>query len=427
MSQTEELDLDDASFGRSIRTAGQFARDRILSFGIVYGAIFAFLVLYIFTVRGVEYALDQHFQALADEAINIKQLDRPIALQIQTRMRDAIERSPWVRFGGVKATSLVLASDGVTWIYVQGRIVPQPEGLQPTDVLRQAVDLLPATADVNVSVPHNSLVANAILLTYAGLLLWGLYGYNRANQRRHEQQLEIALRGRDAAAERARRIESELEETRQRLTEVEPAEAAFGEEIATLQAERRELQQKLARLATREEELRGKAERAFDLAQEVQALEDLLEEAAGDLAAKDDEIGELSRTLKKAARPGGGGRARTRAADSVARRLRTLYKTLEIDDRAIDDIVALRNEANQLKAEEQLKRLAEEADNVAVRRKVGGLPEHLTIFELGFAGKGRIYYTRGRHRRFRILAVGAKNSQDSDLEYLRRLGKDEMA
>ena len=61
----------------------------------------------------------------------------------------------------------------------------------------------------------------------------------------------------------------------------------------------------------------------------------------------------------------------------------------------------------------------------AVRRKVGGLPPHLSIFELGFAGKGRIYYTRGRTRRTRVLLVGAKNSQKTDLEYLSRLPKEE--
>jgi len=56
-------------------------------------------------------------------------------------------------------------------------------------------------------------------------------------------------------------------------------------------------------------------------------------------------------------------------------------------------------------------------------REVGGLPPHLSIFELGFADKGRIYYTTGRTRRFRVLAIGAKNSQKTDLEYLSRLPK----
>ena len=45
----------------------------------------------------------------------------------------------------------------------------------------------------------------------------------------------------------------------------------------------------------------------------------------------------------------------------------------------------------------------------------------LSIFEMGFAGKGRIYYTRGERSTFRVLAVGAKNTQNADLEYLSRL------
>ena len=98
---------------------------------------------------------------------------------------------------------------------------------------------------------------------------------------------------------------------------------------------------------------------------------------------------------------------KARGAEQLSRRLRTLYKSLEVDDRAIDDLVALRDETMKLKAEEKLKRLEEEADNVSVRRKVGGLPDQLSIFELGFAGKGRIYYTRGDAQRFRILAIGA--------------------
>ena len=67
---------------------------------------------------------------------------------------------------------------------------------------------------------------------------------------------------------------------------------------------------------------------------------------------------------------------------------------------------------------------ADEADNVAIRRKMSGLPGHVQAVELGFAGKGRIYYTRGKSRRFRILLVGAKNTQDADLDYISRLPRD---
>ena len=110
----------------------------------------------------------------------------------------------------------------------------------------------------------------------------------------------------------------------------------------------------------------------------------------------------------------------------MSRRLRTLYKTIEIDDRAVSDMVALGDEALKLKAEESIKRLADAADNVAVRRKVGGLPSHLAIYELSFARKGRIYYAKGKTRRFRILSVGGKASQKVDLEYLSRLGRHDL-
>ena len=238
--------------------------------------------------------------------------------------------------------------------------------------------------------------------------------------------MEDALRQREDAAARAQQIQTELTSTRQRLSTVEPSDQASSVEIRELESERKSLQTKLAQLATREEELRGKADQAVELSQEVRALEDLLEEAAGDLSSKDEEIRSLEQNLRKATKAAGP-KGRSRGSEALARRLKTLYPSLEIDPHAVDDMVALRDDTKQLKAEEQLKRLCEEADNVSVRRKVGGLPEHLTIFELGFAGKGRIYYCRGKQTRFRILAIGAKNTQDSDMEYLRRLSREDMA
>jgi hypothetical protein len=426
MTELPELESDSSSSGRSFRFAGKLTRDRILSFRVIYIAVFAFLVLYTSTISLAEIGLDRHFGRLAEEAIHVTELDTPVATQIQQAMANLVELSPWVTIGGIRVTTLVLGSDGTSWIYVHGRILPQEEGLQPTDVLRQAVELLPASADITVSVPHTSLLANTILVAYASILLWGLYAYNRFNQKRYARQTAEAVEARDEAASRAEKIQAELGEARNRLKTIEPSERAHSAEISSLQAERRDLQQKLRHLAGREEELRGSTDRAVELSQDVEALEELLEEAAGDITAKEEELRELEKNLKQASRGGGGARGK-KSSEAMGHRLRTLYKTLEIDDHAVDTLFALRDEGMKLKAEEALKRLAEEADNVAVRRKVGGLPNHLNIFELGFGGKGRIYYSRGKHQRFRILTVGAKNTQDSDMDYMRRLGREEMS
>jgi len=407
----------------------QNTRFRFGTFAIFALGLFALLVAYFMSVRLLEAMLDQEFQERVDRAIVVTSFERPLVQQMKEQINSAVRESRWVRIGGLRVTTLVLAQDGVTWLYVDGHGGKNsPEGLAPTDMIAEWMDYLPATAEVTVTLPHGALLSNGILLTYTLILLQLVFLANRRQSGEESQRLSEALEIRDRAALRTEEIESELANTRLRLSEIEPIEREHSDEIDALQRERESLHQVLSNLAAREESLRGRAERAVELAQEVRALEDLLEEATGDLDSKDGEIGRLEQSLKKAAKSSDKAvNARTKAAELVARRFRTLYKTLEVDDRAIDDIISLGDESLRLKAEESVKRLAEEADNVSVRRKVGGLPSYVQVYELGFAGKGRIYYTRGKTRRFRILLVGAKNTQPTDLEYLARLPKTDFS
>jgi DNA repair exonuclease SbcCD ATPase subunit len=409
--------------------AVQVTRSRSGAFTVFSIGLVALLLAYFMSVRFLESALDEEFQARVDQAIIVTNFERPLIAQIKEQIDLAVRDSKWVRIGGLRVTTLVLAQDGFTWLYVDGRGGKiSPEGLAPIDMISEWMDYLPATAEVTVTLPHNALLSNAILITYTAILLQFVYLANRRDRGRETRRLNEALKSREQAARRTEEIESELAETRSRLSEIEPIEREHSDEIDALQTEREALQRVLSNLAAREESLRGRAEHAVDLAQEVRALEDLLEEATGDLETKDGEIGRLEQSLKKAARSSDkAANARTKAAELIARRFRTLYKTLEVDDRAIDDIMSLGDESLRLKAEESVKRLAEEADNVSIRRKVGGLPSYVQVYELGFAGKGRIYYTRGKTRRFRILLVGAKNTQSSDLEYLSRLPKSDFS
>ena len=279
--------------------------------------------------------------------------------------------------------------------------------------------MLPAISTVTVSVPHGSLLSAAILAAYAGLLFSGLFYQNRWVAKREQQRLAIAQRARERAARRAHSIENELGAVRERLNTLEPAERAQSEEIQLLERERKNLRNQLRALAEREAQLRvGAEDRASSLQQESQALEELLEETLSDVNQKETEISELQDRLKNAARKEPKASSRTREAERLTRRMRTLYKALDFDDRAISDMVALRDEAMKLRAEEAMKRLSEDSDTATVRRKVGGLPPHLSIFELGYAGKGRIYYTRREKGGYQVRAIGAKNTQNQDLDYL---------
>ena len=385
--------------------------ERLASFRFAYLAIFACLVGYVFTVEALEEVLRRYYRSAVESAVRVDPAEGPVAAQISSRINALLRGSPWIRWGDVRVRPLVLAADGRTLLYAggfAGRAEDLPPGEEP---------LLPAIVDVDVALPHNTVLANAVLLVYAALLVTTLVVYTRRLAAREQAALDASIAARDALADRASAIESELGAVRARLAEVEPESELQAEEIGTLQRERAELHARLARLEAREAALRSGTARAQKLEEERRALEELLEEATRDLGAKESELADLRSQTRRASK-----RA-ARDEELIARRFRTLYKNLELDDRAIENLAALGDESWRLRAEEAIKRLCDEAESAAVRRKVGGLPPHLSIFELGFADKGRIYYTTGQTRRFRVLAIGAKNTQKTDLEYLSRLPK----
>jgi hypothetical protein len=395
--------------------------DRIGSLRAVYAAILAYLLLAIATLEGVQYLLGQHFQEAVRAATRVSPAQGRVVPQIQAAVEAATRRSPWVRFGGVRVVPFVLGADGRTPIYLEGRTLSPPPQFGDESPFAEADLLLPAISEVTVTVPLDSLLAGSIFVAYGAVLVPWLLAYHRRTARGGAALVEAAITARDAAAERARSIQTELEKVRDRLTRLEPAEQAHAREVHELQRERESLQGKLRELSERETRLRDQVAHTSELERERQALEDLLEEAVQDLGQKEREIGELEERLRRATRAPAGSR---RSAEQLGRRLRALYHNVEIDDRALDDMAALGDESLRLRAEEAIKRLDAEDGSATIRRKVGGLPPGLSIFELGFAGKGRIYFCRGRQRPHRILAVGGKASQKTDLEYLSRLSAD---
>jgi predicted nucleic acid-binding Zn-ribbon protein len=390
------------------------ALERLASFRFAYLAIVVFLLAYVFTLRGLERGLTAHFARAVTSAAQVDAKRGPVAEQVDASLRALLVRSAWVRVGQIRVQAVVIAADGRTLLFASGGKLPA------LPASADGAGLLPASADVQVAIPYNSLLANAVLIVYAGLLVATLALHTRRLARRELVALRALTSARDAVAERAGGIERELEGVRARLASALPETAAQQQEIAALGEEREALYARLGELEAREDALRRGSARAGELESERQALEQLLDEASRELESKDGEIAELRTQIKQAAKNA----ARSaRDAEALGRRFTALYKQLEIDERALADIGELGDESLRLRAEEAIKKLCDEPDNALVRRKVGGLPPHLAIFELGFAGKGRIYYTQGAARRFRVLAIGAKNSQNADLEYLSRLPK----
>ena len=151
---------------RALQSVRRISGDQYQSFRlIVYLAISGFVLLYVFTVKGVETLIDQHFKRGVEESVQVPDLHRSVTLQIQSEIDNRIRQSPWVRIAGVRVTVIVLGHDG-TYISAGGRALPPPPDIDPASLLREAEKLLPATAEVIVSVPHNTLLSNGILLLY---------------------------------------------------------------------------------------------------------------------------------------------------------------------------------------------------------------------------------------------------------------------
>ncbi len=395
--------------------------DRLASFRLTYVAIVGFVLLYVFSVKGVEQALGAAFRARIAEAVRVDPLAGNVVDQIHERVDRVIRGSIWTRLGGVRVVPIVVSADGSTPLYLGSRPSQPPNAEVPLDEARR---LLPASAEVLVSVPHNSLTANALLVLYAALLIQALFLYERRRSRLEDARLETALTAREETAARAARIEAELEALSRQVNDRVEAEVAA--EIESVRRERTRLHDELAGLARREDELRARTGRLQETIEgERQGLEEMLDEALADLARKDEELRSLSDKVQRSAQDKAeASTPRAREVDLLGTRLRALYKNLEFDDHALRNLVGLGDEPMKLRAEESIKRLDVDVETAAVRRKVGGLPSHLTIFELGFGGKGRIYYTSGTQRRFRVLAIGAKNTQKTDLEYLSRLPRE---
>jgi len=169
-------------------SSGGVALDRIASFRVTYVAILAFVLLYVFSVKGVEQLLTRRFDASVTAAIQVDPAAGPILDQIHDRV-ETVKQSAWIRVGGIRVTAIVIGADGQP-VYAGGRRIPSP---LPGDPLAEAQRLLPASADVVVSVPHNSLVANTVLIAYAALLIQTLFLYDRRRQHLEDERFGCVL------------------------------------------------------------------------------------------------------------------------------------------------------------------------------------------------------------------------------------------
>ena len=257
------------------------------------------------------------------------------------------------------------------------------------------------TVHVEAHLENNRLISNAVLGGYVLAALAVLLLHYRA------------------AGRQMSRVERERRGELDRLVQREQHSAA---RLSELQVERERLQADFERLTRAMEGERARAERnEDDLIAEIESLENKLNENLGDQSSREAEIQALSEKialLEKDQRREDKGRQKTAAA--IEKRFATLYKNILVNARAVDGFIDL-NEELRLKAEEIIHQLNADSDLVAVKRKVFGRKNRETVLEVVFAYKGRLYFRKREDRRVEVVAIGTKNTQERELQFLSSL------
>ena len=376
---------------------------RFFSIKILAACILLPPMLYLLTVLLLERQVEGH---LARQIAEIYTGDPQTLLDGSVRLEDALEAN----INRYLAASFLAQHGFAVRVSVatrSGKIL-YPSPLDPlesdhADPGRVAVEnfaLLSEglTVRIETHLEHNRLISNAILGVYilaalAALLLHYRSAGRQMSREEHERRREL-----DSLAQREK-------ESAVRLSE--------------LQSERERLREEFERLKIVMEKERSRAERnEDDLIAEIETLEEKLAENLGlqdsqqaEIQTFKDKIALLEKEQRRE------GKGRQKAYDAFQRRFATLYKNIVVNERAVNGFMDL-NEEMRLKAEEVIHQLNANPDLVTIKRKVFGKKNRETVLEVVFAYKGRLYFRKGADRRVEIAAIGTKNTQDRELEFL---------
>jgi len=365
-------------------------------------------LLYLLTVFVLEKQLQERYARGIEETCTG---DPQPLLEGSVRLRDAVRdnvevylRSSAILRYGVSMKVLVSTRVGTVLYPAPFEDASDVHTLAgPMRVAQENFNLLSEglVVQVEARLEHNQLLSNGILAAYVlAALLMLVWHYRSAG----------------------RHIRREEAERRQEIERLNRLEAENTARLSGLQREREGLLAEFDALKSVMQDVRSRAERnEDDLIGEIEALEKKLADNLGLQTIQQEEIQSLKESLagyEKGQRRED--KARLKAEEALRKRFATLYKNLTVNDRAVEGLADL-NEELRLKAEEVIHQLNANSDLVPIKRKVFGKKNRETVLEVVFAYKGRLYFRKGPDRRVEVLAVGTKNTQERELEFLANL------
>jgi len=379
-----------------------------LSFKILILCILIPPVFYVFSVKSLEKNLHKRYTR---EIESIYMGDTRPLFNGSIRLKDAINKnidhylqSRSLLSWGAKAKITVTTKQG-TILYPavfedQEASLLQPD---PIQIAAENYNLMNEGLKVNVDliIDHNTLLSNTILAFFICVSVVVLYYYYRSgiNKAMQEEMLK--------SSEIARLLELEKNHTKN---------------LNALDRDREHLTSEINEIKKKFEKEKNRASRnEEEMIQEIVLLEEKLEknlalqeEQKREVEALKENIEQYEKEQRKDAKQ------KARASDSVRKRFRTLYKNISVNERAISAFVDLEDDL-KIKSEEIIHKLNEDPKVVPIKRKVFGKKGRETVQEVIFAYKGRLYFRKTTANKIEVLAIGTKNTQTKDLEYLNKL------
>lgn len=376
---------------------------KYLSFKILILCILLPPVLYILSVQSIENHLKVRYLS---EIENIYIGDTRSLFDGSVRLQDAVNKNidlflqnkALISYG-VRVNIAVATKQGT--ILYPALFEEEQESFLPSDPIRVAADNYNLMNEglrvqVDLKLEHNTLLSNAFLSVYVFASVLALYFYYRAGLKKAKiEELE-----KSAEIDRLLNIEKK-----------------YTDNLIALEKEKENLSAKYAQI---KKELRNEKVRATsnedEMIAEIVSLEEKIET---NLALQDKQRNEID-ALKEKSNRSEGGKPKTKNFHAVQKRFMTLYKNISINERAITGFIELTDDL-KIKSEAIIHQLNEDPRLVPVKRKVFGGKNLEKVLEVIFAYKGRLYFRKPKDSKIEILALGTKNTQAKELEFLSSL------
>jgi len=360
-------------------------------------------ILYIVSLATIERNLgDSYTSALED----VYTADTSSLLNGTVRLKDAVAdnidrylEDRAVLSWGVEVS--VTVTNGKGRVLYPGSFEEEADELVSHDPIKLAAENyklmnegLSVTVDLNIG--HNTPIANLTLAFYIFLSILFLYGYYRTGTRK--AQADDAKRHREMA-----RLSNLALNHEERLRDLHQEKEKLS---ATLDSSKERFEVEKTRASRNEE----------DLIEDIVSLEVQIEANLSLQEEQQREVDDLKETIRIYERR----KKRKKPPGTAQKRFKTLYKNITVNERAVGGFMDLTEEM-KIKCEEVIYQLNQDPKLVIIKRKVFGKKSRETVLEVIFAYKGRLYFRKAPDNKIEVLAIGTKNTQARELEFLDNL------